>query len=442
MTMPSRRPRMTVLLALAGIGAASLTACGSSGGPPAAVPSGSVAAAATNLSKCDPAKSTLSLTTGAQGVAAVNVAVKEMATKYPGLKINVTASKSTHYPDLTQEVVSDIAVGKTPDIIMSGLNYLRFWVDQYHPAPIDPAALPSGYRKQFLPAGTVDGKVYLAPFQVSLPVLLVNTDLLRQAGVNPSTPITTYAQLVATAQAVTAKTGKPSVNLSTDRLGDWFAQALVQGAGGTFAAPDGAAAFNTALGQQALGLWGTLAKDKVLLPIGYLDGFAQFEAGKLPFFFAASSYISQALSGIGSKFSWKAQELPALTAQGAGDAPSGGNGWVVLSQDSCRAAYANVMVGLMLGKDASLAASGAGYSYIPVNSDAAASLLSSSDVPSQLRFAWTYAKPLTNWDAFKGNNIGPIIQALTDMASKLQGGAPNGSTVNSTVTQINDLEKG
>jgi hypothetical protein len=28
----------------------------------------------------------------------------------------------------------------------------------------------------------------------------------------------------------------------------------------------------------------------------------------MPFFFAASSYISQTLSGIGSKFSWTAQE--------------------------------------------------------------------------------------------------------------------------------------
>ncbi len=338
MTKSSRRLRTIVLLALAGIGAASLAACGSSGAAPqAGVPSGSVAAAATDLSKCDPAKSTLSLTTGAQGVPAVNVAVKEMAAKYPSLKINVTASKSTHYPDLTQEVVSDIAVGKTPDVIMSGLNYLRFWVDQYHPAPIDPAALPSGYRRQFLPAGTVDGKVYLAPFQVSLPVLLVNTGLLRQAGVDPGTPITTYAQLVTVATAVTAKTGKPSVNLSTDRLGDWFAQALVQDAGGTFAAPDGTVGFGTALGKQALGLWGTLAQDKLLLPVGYLDGFAQFEAGKLPFFVAPSSYISQGLSDIGSKFAWKAQELPTPGARSAGDAPSGGNGWVVLSQDPCRA---------------------------------------------------------------------------------------------------------
>ncbi len=100
------------------------------------------------------------------------------------------------------------------------------------------------------------------------------------------------------------------------------------------------------------------------------------------------------------------------------------------------------MVGLMLGKEASLAASGAGYSYIPVNSGAAAQLLAGADVPGQLRFAWTYDKPLTSWDAFKGKNIGPIIQALTDMASKLQGGASTGATVDATVAQINNLERG
>lgn len=82
-----------------------------------------------------------------------------------------------------------------------------------------------------------------------------------------------------------------------------------------------------------------------------------------------------------------------------GDLPAGGNGWVVLSQDACRAAYSEEMISLMLSKEISLAASGTGYSYIPVNTLAAEELLASDEVTPQLQYAWSYDKPLSIWGA-------------------------------------------
>jgi multiple sugar transport system substrate-binding protein len=439
MTLPSSR-RMLALTGAVTL-ALALGACGASqqtGG----VPSGHVAAAA-DLSKCDPTKNTLSIFSGQQGAAAVEVAKKAMLAKYPGLTINVEDSKAQHYPDLTQQVVGEVAVGKTPDVIQSGLNYFRFWVDQYHPAPIDVNALPAAYQKQFLAAGTVHGQVYMAPFQVSVPGLLVNKTYLQQAGLDPNTPITTYDQLLSVAKAITAKTGKPSINMSTDTLGDWFEQVLVQGAGGTFATADGGVGFDTPVGKQALALYETLAKAKVETPIGYADGFAAFNAGQLPIFAASTSYISRAIAGVKGKFDWSVEDFPTIDAQHPAQAmPAGGNGWLVLSQDPCRAAYGSVMVGLLLGKDASLAASGATFSYIPVNKDAATELLAGPNVAPQLRWAWTYSKPLTGWGGFQGKNTGAIIQALTDMGSKLERGADTSSTVDATSARISALAKG
>ena len=175
-----------------------------------------------------PSKTTIKIAYGSQGAPAVQLAIKEMKQAYPGLTFNAPTPSTTSYADITKQVVADAAVGEPDDLIMAGLGQVNFWVQTYHPAPLNASALPTGYRTQFLPAGTVNGKVYLAPFQISAPTLLVNQTLLRRAGINPATPITSYAALQTDALAATKKTGQPSVVISTDLLPDWFSQAFVQ----------------------------------------------------------------------------------------------------------------------------------------------------------------------------------------------------------------------
>jgi multiple sugar transport system substrate-binding protein len=401
-------------------------------------PTGTVAKAS-GLSNCVPSKYTLKLNFGPQAAQAVKLATTEMQQKYPGLKFDASPSSSTNYSDLTKQVTSDAAVGKPDDLIDTGLSQLRFWVDSYHPAALDQSKLPAGYQKQFLAAGMVDGKAYAAPFQVSAPVILVNQTLLKKAGINPNTRITSYAQFVKDAQTLTAKTGKPSVNLSTDSLPDWFAQGLVQSAGGTFVDPDGTAGFGSPTGLSALGLWTSLAKGKNLLNIGLLDAAAQFAAGNLPFYFATTAQVAAAQKEVGNKFAWMPVDPPTPNGKVAGPLPAGGNGWLVLSQDSCKAAYAKQMIDLMLSKNISLQASGTSFSYVPVNSDAAAQLLRSSSATPQLKYAWSYTKPLTVWGGFKGSATAQILDVLATMTQQLATGQDTKSTVDTAVTKINGL---
>jgi multiple sugar transport system substrate-binding protein len=438
------RRRSLLVGAIVGAAALALSACGGSGGSggsgggDAAQPKISIAKAA-DLSTCDPSNTTLKITYGPQGTPGVQYGMQQMQAKYPGIKFDATPSQSSSYNDLTNQVVADAAVGKQADLIMSGLGQLRFWVDSYHPAPISEDALPDGYQKQFLSAGTVNGQVYLAPFQISAPVLLVNQDLLKANGIDPTKPIASYADLEADAKAITAKTGKPSVNLSTDALPDWFAQGLVQSAGGSFVAANGQAGFGDDTGIKALGLWTDLAKDNVLLNIGLTDATAQFTAGNLPFMFATTSLVASAQKTIASKFNWMPVDMPTLDGTVKGDQPAGGNGWVVLSQDACKAAYANAMIGYMLSADGSLAASGTGFSYIPVNSGAATQLLSGSTATPQLKYAWSYSKPLSVWGGFKGSATAQIFSQLTTMTQQLSTGADTKSTVTAAVKSIDGI---
>lgn len=411
-----------------------LSACGS----PTDSASGNQAAAAAAIDKCIPAESSIKLAFAPQGTPAVEHAKTVMEQKFPGLKIDAVASQSSNYSDLTKQIVADTAVGKRPDLIMTGLGQLRFWTDSYHPATIDPATLPDGYQKQFLTAGQVDGKNYLAPFQISTPVMLVNKKLLAEAGISDPSTIKTFAALEAAARKVTDNTGKPSVNIASNDLPDWFSQALVQSSGEKFVADDGTFGFDTSKGREAMGLISTLAKEKLALNVKMDDGQAQFVAGNLAFHMATTSRIASVVKSAPSDLDWMPIDLPGLNGP-EGALPAGGNGWVVISEDSCKAAFSQAMITEMLTKDASLLSSGKDYSYIPVNKLATDELLKADNIAPQMRYAWTYDKPLTVWGGFAGAQTAPIIDTLRTMLQQMATGKSADDAVPAAAKTINAM---
>ncbi|MCJ0902442.1 extracellular solute-binding protein [Rhodococcus sp. ARC_M6] len=427
--------RLTRVTALAGVATAAtlmLTSCSES------PDNQSVAAAAGDLSQCNAAETVLNATFAKQGTDAMAVAVAQLEKKYPGITINAEPQTTTNYPELSKGIVGDIAVGKRPDVIMSGLGQLRFWVDTYGPATIDVDSLSPTYQKQFLGAGTVDGKVYLAPAQISTPALMVNQTLLDRAGAGKASDIKNYDDMVAAAKKVTATTGSPSVSIPTNTLTDWFGQGFVQGAGGTFINEDGSAGFGDATGIEALSIWSTLAKDGLETNVNEQDATANFFSGKAAMMVSTSSQIANFRTNIGDKFDWEAVDLPTFNGQD-GARPAGGNGWIVLSDDSCRAGFSQELVSALLSKEAVLAASGAAFSYIPVDTDAAKELLSAPGVTKQQQWAWTYDKPLTPWGGFDGKTTNQVTDTIAQMGQTLQTGADTASTVKQTVETINSI---
>jgi multiple sugar transport system substrate-binding protein len=427
------------LLAVTGVLAASalaLTGCSASGSSPSA---GSTVAAAADINSCKPADTTLNTTYGIQATESMKIAVAALEKKYPGLKINATPSPTSSYDDLTKTVVGDIAVGKRPDVIMTGLGQLKFWVDTYKPAVLDTAALPSTYKKQYLAAGTVDGKVYLAPSQISTPVLMVNQTALTAAGGGKASDIKTIAQLEKAAELVTAKTGKPSISVPTTGLSDWLSQAFVQGSGATFVKKDGTAGFDSDKAIKALSIWQDLKKKNLEMGVSDTDGLAAFGSGQAAFFVYTTSVIALEQKSIGSKFDWAAVDLPTLDEGDTGALPAGGNGWIVLSKNACSAAFSNALVAQLLSPKAAAAASGTSYSYIPVDTTAAKQLLASKAATPQLTYAWSYDKDLTPWGGFDGSKTVQVNDLIRTMAEKLQSGSDTASTVKSTVASINAL---
>ncbi|MGO2750132.1 MAG: hypothetical protein ACTIA6_08795 [Pseudoclavibacter sp.] len=428
-----RTLRLSGAAGLLTVGVFALTAC--SAGPQAPQPT---VAAAASIDSCVAAENTINVTFGSQAAAAMEVAVAAVKEAHPGLTINAEPQATSSYDELTNQIVADIAVGNRPDLVMSGLGQLKFWVEEYSPAVIDTESLPDTYQSQFLSAGTVDGEVYLAPAQVSAPVALVNQDMLDAAGAGDAADITTFDDVVAAAELVTAKTGSPSVSLPTQGLPDWFAQGFVQGAGETFVNEDGTAAFGSDGGVEALSLWSDLSAAGLEAGISDMDAISAFASQNTAISFTTTSLIASMTTTVDGAFDWTAIDFPTVNG-GDGALPAGGNGWVVLSDDACRAAYANAIVAELLSTEAVLAASGTDYSYIPVDTAAAEQLLATEGLIQPQQYAWTYDKELSPWGGFSGAVTKQVNDALRQMTQGLQSGAELAPTVEQGVAQVDSI---
>lgn len=421
-----------------------LAACGGGGAGDQPADGREVAQAA-DVAECSPDGMTINVAYNSLAENSMPVAVEAMESRYPGLSIEGTPAASTAYEELTQQIVADIAVGNRPDVIMTGLGQMQFWVDTYDPVPFDTDSLPETYQTQFLGAGTVkDGTTYVAPAQISAPVMAVNQTLLDEAGAGQAEDITTYDELLEVAQQVTDHTGEPSVSIAPSGLPEWFTQGLLQNSGATLANEDGTAAFGDEDGIAALDIWSQLGQRG--LEAGIADSTQavdQFNTGTLPFAMITTSTIVAIEQGLGDEFEWMPIKLPSVDGTTDRALPAGGNGYMVLSDDPCRAAYSQELIGELFTPESVLKASGTQRSYIPVDTEARDELLASDAATPPMEFAWTFDNELSQWgEGFPGGPANQIYDTIEVMAQRLQSGEPTEDVVPETVVQIDRIVEG
>jgi multiple sugar transport system substrate-binding protein len=328
---------------------------------------------------------------------------------------------------------------------MTGLGQMQFWVDTYNPVPLDKGVLPETYQTQFLGAGTArDGVTYLAPAQISAPVMAVNQDLLDAAGAGDAEDIKTYEDLLDVARQVSDHTGKPSVSIAPSGLPEWYTQGLVQNSGGTLVNEDGTAAFGDSAGIAALDIWSDLGRDGLEAGIpAASEAVDIFTSGTLPITMITTSNIASISQGVGDKFDWMPIKLPSIDGVRDRALPAGGNGYMVLSDDSCRAAFSGELIGQILTPESVMQASGTQRSYIPVDTIARDELLASDQASPQMTFAWTFDNELTQWGGgFPGAHTAKIYDAIELMDQQLQTGADTATAVQDAVVTIDAIVLG
>lgn len=233
-----RRSRRATAL-VAGITALALTAaCGGSGG--SGNGGGTAAPAADALSK---AKGVTTITfwhsMKATNADALNAMVAAFNTKYAG-KIKVNAVFQGEYDDVITKYKASVQQKKTPDLVQVYDIGTRFMVDSKQTVAAGDFASKDGYDVGLEPNianyYTLDGKLRSMPFNSSLPLLYINADAFKKAGLDPKNPPQTLDEIAAAAKKLTIKDASGQVKQYGfgAAIYGWFLEQLIAQQGETY----------------------------------------------------------------------------------------------------------------------------------------------------------------------------------------------------------------
>lgn len=264
----------------------------------------------------------------------------EFEKAHPDIKISFWTPASS-YDTATPQVLRGALTGQVPDVFFTGLNYLRVLKDQDLLVPLagfvkDPAQWEAmGYRDAMLAMGRLDAEVYALPFAISMPVLYVNEDLVRRAGLTVEGLPKDWRGLAEVGRKIAAL--DPSYVgffFAYDASGNWGLQQLVNSAGGEMGSPDGCKLrFDEKPGQYA---FETLEKFHALgMPAYSQDQVrAAFAAGTVGIYAASTSQIARMEKAAAGKFSFRILPYPLLNE--ASRLPAGGSVAAITTRDAAR----------------------------------------------------------------------------------------------------------
>ena len=255
----------------------------------------------------------------------------------PGIKIELLAPAQS-YEDISQKVIRGAMINDMPDVIYQGLSLLRALVDRDLAVSLDPflakagGAEKLGYDQGMLRTGELKGQHYGIPFAVSTPVIYVNLDLLKAAGVEPKDFPKSWDDIAALGKRLDdpAK-GVIGFYYQWDITANWMFQSLVFANGGRMMdEKETKVAFDQPAGMKALETLEAFSKAGMPnLPSGQAR--TAFIAGRLAIFADSSSNLGKATTEIGDRFKFQTFPFPIPSAEGR--LPAGGNLVVMLTKN-------------------------------------------------------------------------------------------------------------
>lgn len=386
---------------------------------------------------CDPEGVTVELTVLERSAPAAEAGKAALEAAYPGLTVEVTVFTTGSYLELAQQVVADTAIGRTPDVIETGLGLVTFVVDGLDAQPIDEGLLSATYDRRFLDVGTVDGTLYVVPWQASTPLWYYNKSLYAEAGLDPDAPPTTYEEFLSHARAIAEATDADAVHMPATLVGDWFFQNAVQAGGGTLIGPDGLAAFDTPEARAGLGAWSIPAEEGLHIDIPARDAIGLFAQGGIGIIGGSSSILGTLDGAIADAFEWGTFTHP--TVEGVDPTWAiGGAGFAVLSTDPCEVTFSTELIREILRPEV-VAEITKATGYMPVD-EAALPLLEDfyAEHPE-----WDYLDefrgPLVPWGGWRGERALEVNLLLQDAMLRLTKGEPLDTVVSETAAQVDSV---
>ncbi|MDH6128755.1 ABC transporter substrate-binding protein [Kitasatospora sp. GP82] len=358
----------------------SLTACSSSGGS-----GGSSDAAAPGPQALDRAQGVTTVNfwhamTG-QNAATLTSLVNAFNAAHQG-KIEVKPLFQGTYDDVIAKYKASVQQKATPSLVQVYDIGTRFMIDSRQTVPAQSFVDKDSYALDDIEPNirnyyTVGGKLAAMPFNSSMPLLYLNADAYREAGLDPAKPPRTLDELGDAAKKLTKK----DASGQTVRYGfgaaiyGWFVEELIAESGTLYCDQDngrsakaGKVLFDSAQGAQAVQWWADLVKGGYAANTGRVpaDAQAAFKAGKVAMHLESTGVLRGYTEA--AKFTVATAAYPKLTAADQGGPAIGGASlWIDGPGHSAAEQRASWEFVKFLAAPEQQAAWHTGTGYFPVN---------------------------------------------------------------------------
>ncbi|MBK0421741.1 ABC transporter substrate-binding protein [Leucobacter sp. CSA2] len=234
--------RTTALGAFLAAAMLTLTACSDGGAG-----SGSAAAVVPELKpdqKVEIVFESYNLTQAGVWTDTINQLITEFEAEHPNITVKgqPTQGAAAAAGNYVGSIQTQLLAGNPPDVGQITFDALEYAATQLGAKPISDLVPPEELQEAFDGAhpmherarvlGDWDGKTYGMPYVFSTPVLFYNADALRAAGIQGEPVLKTWDDVEKVAKQITAKTGKPSIDITcTVKGGNWCMQGVFKSNG-------------------------------------------------------------------------------------------------------------------------------------------------------------------------------------------------------------------
>jgi multiple sugar transport system substrate-binding protein len=367
--------------------------------------------------------------------------------------IEVTAKYNPDmYKGLMQNLQAEAATGNYPAVVQIGWAFLDYFSNNFsYTSPQDAIDKFDSEDSTFLSDNFLPNVLNLAvnskgdqvgiPYSLSNPVLYINKDLLKEAGVSEDGP-TTWEEVEQFAKAVKEKTGKYGFYMQ-EPADFWAQQALIESNGASMLTKDAdgkaQASFASDEGAEAMQLVADMVKDGSALHVGWDEGCQSFIDGNCAMLY--TTIARRASVQAGAKFDVATVKSPVWEGKDR-KVPAGGCFLAITAQgdDQIQAAWEFEKY---LYSVESMAAWTIGTGYVPPRKDVADAENGLKDFLTEnqmMNAAIEQMDGVVPWTAFPGDAGLQAEQLLLDMRDQILGGQASAKdAMTSTQDQINEL---
>lgn len=354
------------------------------------------------------------------------------------------------YKGLMQNLQAEVATGKSPAVVQIGWAFLDYFSNNFkyaEPQKIVDAGFPEDktfLQDKFLPnvlglAKNSKGSQVGIPYSLSTPVLYINKDILRQAGLDENGP-KTWEELVQFSNTIKEKTGKYGFYMQ-EPADNWAQQALMESNGARMIT-NGKASFASEEGIKAYEAYADMVTNtKSALHISWNEGVQSFIDGNVGMLYTTIAQRANVQKG--AKFDVAAINSPAW--QGKEKRLPAGGCFIAITAQSPEEQKAAWKFVKFLYSVKSMAEWTKGTGYVPPRKDVADAedgLKSFLAENKMMTAATTQMDGVVSWTSFPGDAGLQAEQLLLDVRDRILSGSISAREgLTETQTKINALLK-